>query len=436
MRRPSRSSPELVPAPGTVPTAGRAAVAELDADAPESREKTSGMHRRPFVMPAHWLDRLFVAACEMPVDEGERAVVEALVHALSELLPSRAFGVVLCVRSRTPELVLGLPPGLPAPLEVHAGERLFPSLPEELVVPVGAAGTTLHLGSVDEGGAQPGSPEHDLLLRAGLAMERGLAVARAQVRARGAASELKALSSHMVQAEKLASIGQLAAGIVHELNNPLTSIVVYTDALLRQASNGGDPEALERLRRIGESAGRMLRFTRDLISYARPSREVQVAVSIEGVVQQALAFCEHVLAEANAQVVRDFDTGEDGAPGDGAMVRGMPEQLAQVFVNLVTNACHAMAAAARPGVLRVATRWTTESVLVVVEDNGTGVAEEDLDRVFTPFFTTKAPGEGTGLGLSIVKKIVDDHRAAITVERRHEGGTRFVLTFPRLDAPG
>lgn len=427
MRRPSRSSPELVPPPESVDASPH------EREAPESREKTSGMHLRPFVMPAHWLDRLFVAACEMPVDEGERAVVESLVEAVSELLPSRAVGVVLCVRSRTPELVLGLPPGFPAPHEARTGERLFPSLPEELVVPVGAAGTTLHLGSVEEGGAQPGSAEHDLLLRTGLAMERGLAVARAQVRARGAASELKALTSHMVQAEKLASIGQLVAGIVHELNNPLTSIVVYTDALLRQAGDGGDPEAVERLRRIGESAGRMLRFTRDLISYARPSREVQVAVSVAGVVQQALTFCEHVLAEAKAEVVCDFGGGEDG---EGGMVRGMPEQLAQVFVNLVTNACHAMAATARPGVLRVATRSTSESVLVVVEDNGTGVAEEDLARVFTPFFTTKAPGEGTGLGLSIVKKIVDDHRAVIAVERRHEGGTRFVLTFPRLGASG
>lgn len=397
-------------------------------DAPESHAKASGMHMRALQMPPRWLDRLFVASCEMPVDEGERAVVESLVRVVSELLPARAVGAVLCVRSRAPELVVALPPALHAPTEARPGARLFPSLLEEIVVPVGAAGTTLHLGSTADGGAQPGSAEHDLLLRTGLAMERGLAVARAQVRARGAASELQALTAHMVQAEKLASLGQLAAGIVHELNNPLTSIVVYTDALLRQAREGGDPEAIERLRRISDSAGRMLRFTRDLNSYARPSREVQVAVSVEGVVQQALTFCEHVLAEASAEVVRDFADGEHG------MVRGMPEQLAQVFVNLVTNACHAMAATARPGVLRVATRATTESVLVVVEDNGAGVAEEDVARVFTPFFTTKAPGEGTGLGLSIVKKIVDDHRAQIAIERRHEGGTRFVLTFPRLGA--
>lgn len=422
MRRPSGSSPELVPPPSD----------PFEADAPESAvsgpyAKPSGTHARIVGVPERWLDRLFVAACDMPVDRGEREVVEALVRTVSELLPLHSVGVVLCVRNRTPELVLGASSAssLTAPL-LPTGERLFPDLCEELIVPVGAAGTTLHLGAADPGGAQLGSEEHALLLRTGLAMERGLSIARAQIRARGATQELHALSSHMVQAEKLASIGQLAAGIVHELNNPLTSIVVYTDALLRQGADSGDEASMERLRRIGDSAGRMLRFTRDLISYARPSRAVQVAVSLEGVLRQALSFCEHVLTQASAEVVHELGDPED------SMVLGMPEQLAQVFVNLVTNACHAMENAEQASILRVAIRATRQSVHVVVEDNGSGVAEENLAHLFTPFFTTKAPGVGTGLGLSIVKKIVDDHRAQIEVERRHEGGTRFVLTFPRL----
>jgi signal transduction histidine kinase len=96
------------------------------------------------------------------------------------------------------------------------------------------------------------------------------------------------------------ALGQLAAGVVHELNNPLTSIVAYTDWLIRKAGNAGDPDSLERLRRIGESASRILRFTRDLVAYARPSSEVPVAVSIHNVMDQALAFCEHVLAEHGA----------------------------------------------------------------------------------------------------------------------------------------
>jgi two-component system, NtrC family, sensor kinase len=227
----------------------------------------------------------------------------------------------------------------------------------------------------------------------------------------------------MVQAEKLASLGQLAAGVVHELNNPLTSIVAYTDWLIRKAGPNGDADSLERLRRIGESASRILRFTRDLVAYARPSSEVPVPVSIHNVIDQALAFCEHVLAEHSARVERSF---ADSVPP----VRGMPEQLAQVFVNLFTNACHAMPDDG--GVLSVGSVLSEDGakVCILVEDNGHGVASEHLTAIFTPFFTTKGDGKGTGLGLSIVKNILDNHGAEIRAERSSLGGARFVLVFP------
>jgi C4-dicarboxylate-specific signal transduction histidine kinase len=230
----------------------------------------------------------------------------------------------------------------------------------------------------------------------------------------------------MVQAEKLASLGQIAAGVVHELNNPLTSIVAYTDWLTRkqaQTPGGGDPDSLERLRRIGESASRILRFTRDLVTYARPSSEVPVPVSLHTVIEQALAFCEHVLAQHGAQVERRFT--EVVPP-----VRGMHEQLVQVFVNLFTNACHAMPGDG--GELLVRTELTTDSLrlLVYVEDNGHGIAGDQLTQIFAPFFTTKVDGRGTGLGLSIVKNIMDNHGAEIRAERSDNGGARFILAFP------
>jgi len=226
-----------------------------------------------------------------------------------------------------------------------------------------------------------------------------------------------------VQAEKLASLGQLAAGVVHELNNPLTSIVAYTDWLIRKAGPTGDPDSLERLRRIGESASRILRFTRDLVAYARPSSEVPVPVSLHNVMEQALAFCEHVLAEHGAHVERRF--AETAPP-----VRGMPEQLAQVFVNLFTNACHAMPQV--DGQLSVSSAMTRDGrkIEVTVEDNGHGISPEHLPSIFTPFFTTKGDGRGTGLGLSIVKNILDNHGAEIRAERSTLGGARFVLVFP------
>src|SRR5690606_6193625 len=165
------------------------------------------------------------------------------------------------------------------------------------------------------------SPMMHVIRRGALAMSRGLAFARVHARATADSRDLRALSSHMMQAEKLASLGQLAAGVVHELNNPLTSIVAYTDWLIRKQGAGGDPDSLERLRRIGESSSRILRFTRDLVAYARPSSEVPVPIAIHNVLEQSLAFCEHVIAEHGANVERGF--AESLPP-----VRGMPEQLA------------------------------------------------------------------------------------------------------------
>ena len=146
-----------------------------------------------------------------------------------------------------------------------------------------------------------------------------------------------------------------------------------------------------------------------------------VHVSIQNVVEQALAFCEHVLAEHGAQVERHF--AEQLPP-----VRGMPEQLVQVFVNLFTNACHAMPG--EGGQLLVATQLEGTRISVLVEDNGHGIAVEHLPQIFAPFFTTKVDGRGTGLGLSIVKNIMDNHKAEIRAERTDEGGARFILTFP------
>jgi two-component system NtrC family sensor kinase len=262
-----------------------------------------------------------------------------------------------------------------------------------------------------------------LVLRAAQVLQRGLHQARKYAAAERSATDLRKLNSHMVQAEKLASLGQIAAGVVHELNNPLTSIVAYTDYLSRRAQARGDADDLERLRRVNESAGRMLRFTRDLVTYARPSSEVPVPVQVQTVIDQALAFCEHVLDGAGAQVERRYAT---GLPA----VQGMPEQLAQVFVNLVTNACHAMPQGS--GRLVVTTRAEDGSVLVLVEDNGHGIPNENLQAIFAPFFTTKTDGRGTGLGLSIVKNILEGHGGEIHAECVVPAGTRFVLKIPTL----
>jgi two-component system NtrC family sensor kinase len=414
----------------------------------DSTERVSSAHREApsgtrdaralgsIDLPVAWLERLLGLASSLPMAEGEAAVARAVVDALHALLPSHAFGVCLVsasgsrshahaaqvIRAPSPDATEGRVAGVDP-------TRLFPARAFERAVTVGAAseasadGTTLHL-AWDDPEADPGGAVAILVQRAAAILARGLASAELHARATRDASELRALNTHMVQAEKLASLGQIAAGVIHELNNPLTSIVAYTDFLIRRVNargDAGDPDELDRLRRIAESAGRMLRFTRDLVSYARPSSETPVPVSVHVVIEQALAFCEHILNEAGAVVDRRFAT---SIPA----VRGKPEQLAQVFVNLITNASHALPPGGGAIVFR--TERDGGSVRITLEDNGDGILAEHLPHVFTPFFTTKGTGLGTGLGLTIVKSIVDAHDGTIVVESEPGRGTVFVLTLP------
>jgi signal transduction histidine kinase len=309
--------------------------------------------------------------------------------------------------------------------------RIFPGLRHEHVVPVpgGTDDATLHVASEEDGLERELSPAVHLLERAAMALGSALAQAR-EIGSRLAPRIAEAaFEQRMLQADKLATFGQLAAGLVHELNNPLTSIVAYSDYLIRKAIALGPPAArvdsddVERLRRISESANRMLRFTRDLVTYARPSSGIAAPVVLHGVIDQAVAFCEHVLSSSGVQVERRY-----GA--DVLTVRGMGEQLVQVFVNLLTNA--AQAAPAREGRVVVTTSLDAAArcIVVMVEDNGTGIAAEHLARVFTPFFTTKSERNGTGLGLSIVKSIVESHQGDIRVDSAYGQGTRFVIVLP------
>jgi signal transduction histidine kinase len=168
----------------------------------------------------------------------------------------------------------------------------------------------------------------------------------------------------------------------------------------------------------------MLRFTRELVNYARPSSGVPAPVPVASVIDRAIAFCEHVLAGAGMRVERNYSL-------TPVIVNAVSEQLVQVFVNLITNACQA--APASDGCLLVRTSLQAGvdagSVrgFIVIEDNGSGIAAEHLPHVFVPFFTTKAESNGTGLGLSIVKSIIQNHDGDIRVESQRGRGTRFII---------
>ncbi|WP_224244768.1 ATP-binding protein [Hyalangium gracile] len=233
---------------------------------------------------------------------------------------------------------------------------------------------------------------------------------------------LKELEKRIVHAEKLASIGQLAASVVHEINNPMTAVAAYSESLLMNARMRPDapPADIEKLRKIQESSQRILRFTKDLVSYARPAKDKPEKIQLNAILDQAVGYCEHVVGQAKVSVRREYAT-------DLPPISAVRANLAQVFVNLITNACHAM----KPGgQVSLRTRREGQEVVAEVRDTGTGIDPKHLSRIFDPFFTTKEEGKGTGLGLSIVQGIVESHGGRITVDSTLGEGTAFTLRLP------
>jgi len=236
-------------------------------------------------------------------------------------------------------------------------------------------------------------------------------------------TEIRELEQRIVHAEKLATVGQLAAGVVHELNNPLTSISVYSDYLLKHAERDGTKAGdVTKLRRIHESADRILRFSRELLAYARPTMEEPRVVRVADVLERSLEYCDYLITERDVHV-------ELKVHPEVPKMLGVAGQLQQVLINLVTNACHAMPEGA--GALELSAHANENSdVELRVSDNGSGISPDHLGRIFEPFFSTKGEGHGTGLGLSIVRNIVELHNGSIQVESELGNGTTFILTFP------
>jgi two-component system, NtrC family, sensor kinase len=407
----------------------------------ESGKKTSLAHARvQGIIPVGLLDQLVMAMLELPILDGERAVVEAAVEAVASMLPSCAVGVCFVPQPnlKAPAkigeqvVVKRLPQGAS---EAAAGvdpTRVFPTMTHEYVAPLsGAGGATFHVASNEDDLARETSTTIHLVDRAAMALGRALDNARVIASLGGKAPDVRALEQRLLQADKLASFGQLAAGVVHELNNPLTSIVAYSDYLIRKSATGpagADGEDVERLRRIRESATRMLHFTRELVTYARPSSGTAGPVVLHDVIDQAITFCEHVLSAAAVRVERRYGASV-------LTVHAVSEQLVQVFVNLLTNASHAAPAhggrvVVTTGLVQTEEKEGVEQASIVVEDNGSGIAPEHLPQVFVPFFTTKRHMQGTGLGLSIVKSILESHDGAIHVDSERGRGTRFLIQLP------
>jgi two-component system NtrC family sensor kinase len=241
---------------------------------------------------------------------------------------------------------------------------------------------------------------------------------------------LRQLQSQVIHAEKLATLGQIAAGVAHEINNPLTSVQVCAGTLSRKialafegkAPNTFDAADRDRLRKIEDGAERIRRFARELVSYARPSGGEVEEIAINELLEQGLSFCEHVLDSARARVERDY------APSL-PRVQAVRDQILQVVINLVSNAADALDPSG--GTIRIRS-WAAGEAMVgfAVSDSGAGIKDEDRSKIFDPFFTTKPAGKGTGLGLSVVRNIIYSHGGQISFQTRPGSGTTFLVTLP------
>jgi two-component system NtrC family sensor kinase len=392
-------------------------------DAPPAVPSTERLSLARHV-PPDWLDRLLVTFAGIspaaPLDEA----VGLLLSVARELLDD--VGIGACIPGVSGRQLVIRRAERPSHVGAPDPSRLFPELSFERVLAIpGEDGATLHIAGADaDRFAEHGGP---YLFLDRLAQVLGAVIRSRPIAAQTPALELKRLQEQVIQLERLASLGQMVAGIVHELNNPLTSIIAYSDYLRKKAERGsGDPADLDRFSRIKEAAERILRFSRDLTEYSRPRKVVPAPVPIHEVIDRALVFCEHELDKTGVMVERNF--------GDVPPVRGVAGQLTQVFVNLFTNAAHAMRD--HGGLLSITTSITeSDLVEVTIRDDGHGIDAESLPKIFDPFFTTKTDGAGTGLGLSIVQRIVSNHGGTIRADGSSPQGTVFRVELPIAASP-
>jgi two-component system NtrC family sensor kinase len=233
-------------------------------------------------------------------------------------------------------------------------------------------------------------------------------------------TETRRLEASLAQSEKLAAIGQLAAGVAHEINNPLTAIIANAQ-LLRREIPADDPryESVDLIVRASERAHKVIR---GLLDFARQERLEFQLVDINASLSTSLELVQHQFRQHNIAL-------------DAQLTPGLPQVYASqdhlqgVWLNLLLNARDALMGRANPRV-RVQTGWENSHITVTISDNGPGIPPAQLKRVLEPFFTTKAPGQGTGLGLSTCYRIIKQHGGDLRIESQVEQGTTVVVTLP------
>ena len=287
--------------------------------------------------------------------------------------------------------------------------------------PIGIMGLCSHLGY------EYSSNEENLLV----AISRQLATTIEKVRLYEetcrAYEDLRKTQEQLLQSEKMSAVGQLIAGVAHELNNPLTAILGYAQLL---ESEGLNERAQDYVGKLFKQAQRTHRVVQNLLSFARQRKPQRDDVDIRKVLDETLALRDYDLKINNIAVERE-------TPPDAVLVNADPHQLEQVFLNIINNAVDAILETGRAGKLKIRIFCENGHVCAQFADDGPGI--KDAKRIFDPFYTTKSVGKGTGLGLSICYGIVKEHGGDITAHNGAEGGAvievRLPLTAPTVASP-
>ncbi|MDP6053507.1 MAG: ATP-binding protein [Candidatus Latescibacteria bacterium] len=232
------------------------------------------------------------------------------------------------------------------------------------------------------------------------------------------------LQEQLVQSEKLSALGQLVAGVIHEINNPLTSVIGYTDLEIMRGHEG---QTLENLNRIAQDSRRMVGIVRNLLAFARKEKPVRESVNLNHLLNDIIRIRTYHFRASNIKVIEDYDADLPATFGD-------PNQLRQVLLNIVTNSEQAIRKGHSQGTI-----WITTSEIendndpyihVVIQDSGSGIAASNMSKISDPFYTTKKAGKGTGLGLSISYGIIQEHGGRLWVESSPNQGAIFRIEIP------
>jgi len=236
--------------------------------------------------------------------------------------------------------------------------------------------------------------------------------------------ELQETQANLIQAEKMTSLGQIAAGVAHEINNPLTGVLVYTKLLLKNIGDKKINETIfeERLRTMEKEIGRSSRIIKNLLDFSRQATSQPRVCDLMKKIDDALNILKNQAKLNNINIIKEFDS----IP----QVFADPDQIQQVFVNVILNAIQSMP---NSGTLTVKTKYKDDEdkVEIAFIDTGYGIKKEDLSKLFTPFFTTKGKDKGVGLGLAVCYNIINRHNGEISAESEEGKGATFTI---RLNA--